>query len=52
MPLPIKKKEESSRDFMIRCMSDPIMISEYPREDQRMAVCAVQERKGKEKLGK
>lgn len=51
MPIPNKKPGETSKDFMIRCMSDPTMVSEYPRKDQRMAICAVQERKDRERFG-
>lgn len=42
MPLPKPKTDESQQDFMERCMADDTMTSEYPRSDQRMAVCTSQ----------
>jgi len=42
MPLPKKKPGEKRKDFMSRCMSDATMIKEYPRQDQRIAVCVTQ----------
>ena len=39
MPLPKPKASEKQKDFMLRCMSNPTMNKEYPRQDQRLAVC-------------
>lgn len=45
MPLPTPKRNEDRKQFMSRCMSDPIMIKEYKNTDQRLAICATQFRK-------
>lgn len=42
MPLPNPQKGDVQKEFISRCMANPKMISEYPREDQRLAVCYVQ----------
>jgi hypothetical protein len=42
MPLPKPKPNESQRDFVARCITDPVMEREFPREDQRVVVCYVQ----------
>lgn len=39
MPMPKPKKDESKQDFIDRCMSSETMKSEYPDNDQRLAVC-------------
>lgn len=39
MPMPKPKKDESKKDFINRCMSNENMKSEYPDNDQRLAVC-------------
>ena len=47
MPLPIPKPGENSNDFVSRCMINPTMTSEYPKEDQRYAICTtLSENKG------
>lgn len=38
MPVPTPEPGESQREFIARCMSDPIMVSEYDRK-QRAAIC-------------
>lgn len=38
MPIPKKKNNESDKEFVSRCMADPIMVSEYD-EAQRYAIC-------------
>ena len=38
MPIPKPRKNETDDDFISRCMSDPIMIGDFPSEDQRFAV--------------
>lgn len=39
MPIPKPQKNESRKDFMQRCMSNPTMVKEYGT-DQRLAVCS------------
>ena len=39
MPIPKRRDDEDRDDFMLRCMSDSIMNSEYPDKDRRFAVC-------------
>ena len=39
MPLPKPIKDESEDEFIARCMSDDVMVKEYPDEKQRIAVC-------------
>lgn len=39
MPLPKPKKGEKQDAFVSRCMDDETMKSEYPKENQRAAVC-------------
>lgn len=45
--LPIPNDDETEREFLGRCMSDETMISEYPDNKQRTAVC-YQQYDGKE----
>jgi len=42
MPLPKPTPKEEQRDFMVRCIADDTMISEYPNKQQRLAVCYLQ----------
>lgn len=42
MPMPKPKRGEDKDAFVERCMSDPVMKSEYEEESQRMAVCSAQ----------
>jgi len=42
MPLPQPRSGETDSEFMNRCMGDPTMVNEYPRQDQRAAVCSAQ----------
>jgi hypothetical protein len=42
MPLPTPKTNESKKDFMSRCMGSSVMGTEFPDEDQRVAVCSTQ----------
>jgi hypothetical protein len=42
MPLPTPKPTENQKDFIQRCVTDSTMKAEYPREDQRLAVCYTQ----------
>ena len=39
MPLPAPMDDEERGDFLRRCMADPVMVSEFDDEAQRMAVC-------------
>ena len=42
MPIPEKKSSENEQEFLQRCMSDDIMVSEYPDKDQRYTICRSQ----------
>ena len=42
MPIPIPKASEEMDDFIARCMSNETMNKEFPNEEQRLAICAVQ----------
>ena len=42
MPLPKPTPSESRKDFMQRCMSDSVIVNEFPNKDQRLAVCSTQ----------
>jgi len=39
-PMPTRKKDERKKDYIERCMGDPVMLKEYPDEKQRFAVCS------------
>ena len=39
MPLPKPNSDEREKEFISRCMSDEKMNSEFPKQDQRAAVC-------------
>jgi len=39
MPIPKPNENEGQDEFMSRCMSDKIMLSEFPEQEQRAAVC-------------
>lgn len=39
MPLPKPKAGETRKNFNSRCMGNPTMNTEYPKQDQRYAVC-------------
>lgn len=45
MPIPTKKATETKGDFLIRCMTDDVMSSEYPDITQRYAICIHQSNK-------
>jgi len=45
MPIPKPNENESQDEFMQRCMVDETMVSEYPDENQRYAICLQQSRK-------
>lgn len=53
MPLPKRETDETERKFINRCMKDDKMLSEFPENDQRLAVCnslAIDFSKGKKKF--
>src|SRR5690606_554679 len=39
MPIPTPRPDESTDEFIERCMADETMVAEYPNEDQRLAIC-------------
>lgn len=39
MPIPQPKPEEQKRKFVSRCMSDSVMLKEYPDSKKRAAIC-------------
>lgn len=39
MPIPTPTTTEGKDEFIVRCMSDDKMTSEYPDTNQRYAVC-------------
>ena len=45
MPIPTRKKGEDKDKFIIRCINDNIMKSEYPKDKQRAAICYFQAKK-------
>ncbi len=45
MPLPKRNKGETKDKFIVRCMSNPQMKSEFPDSKRRAAVCYMQARK-------
>jgi hypothetical protein len=45
MPLPARRKDESRKKFMSRCMGDDMMNTEFKDSKQRAAVCNSQYRR-------
>ncbi len=41
MPLPKPLKTEKQNEFTQRCMTDDVMVKEYPNVQQRLAICSV-----------
>ena len=39
MPIPTPNPNEKRHEFVIRCMTDDKMLSEYPDATQRYAIC-------------
>ena len=39
MPIPTPNNKESRQEFLNRCMSDSTMLTEFPNDAQRFAVC-------------
>jgi hypothetical protein len=52
MPLPFPEKEEQKSEFISRCVSDKVMITEFPNVAQRIAVCQTQFAKPKKEKNK
>lgn len=50
MPIPKPKSGETESDFMSRCMSNGSLQSEFPDQDQRVAVCLDSFRSKKEEM--
>lgn len=44
MPIPNKRKDEDSKKFVSRCMSDPVMKKDYKDTQQRVAICLQESR--------
>lgn len=42
MPLPKPSTGEEEESFLTRCMGDKVMIEEFPKLEQRFAVCNIQ----------
>jgi hypothetical protein len=42
VPLPRPTQAEEEESFLTRCMSDKVMIEEFPKLEQRFAVCKIQ----------
>ena len=42
MPLPRRRRNQKSKDFLNNCMSNPTMVKEFPDYKQRYAVCLKQ----------
>ena len=51
MPLPSKRKDESQKEFMSRCMGDDVMNTEFKDAKQRAAVCISQYQERKKSKG-
>jgi|AKVG01.1.fsa_nt_gi hypothetical protein len=39
MPLPKPRPEEDRENFLERCMSNDVMVTEFENGDQRFAIC-------------
>ena len=44
MPIPSKKKDEDSKEYVARCMSNPVMKKDYKDTQQRVAICLQESR--------
>lgn len=42
MPIPKPKKDENEKSFIRRCMSNEVMIKEFPEQSVRYNVCITQ----------
>lgn len=52
MPIPKKRKDESDKEFVSRCMGDSTMNKEFPDQKQRAAVCYSKLKTSKKKSAK
>jgi hypothetical protein len=52
MPIPKPNDGELQDEFMQRCMSNDTMVSEYPDEKQRIAICMQQSKKDGDNVDK
>lgn len=44
MPIPSKRKDEDSKEYVARCMSNPVMKKDYKDTQQRVAICLQESR--------
>lgn len=44
MPIPSKRKDEDSKEYVSRCMSNPVMKKDYKDTQQRVAICLQESR--------
>lgn len=42
MPIPKPTPEQSKEEFLSSCMGNSVMVSDFPEEPQRYAVCLAQ----------
>lgn len=49
MPLPTPNNKEKRSDFISRCISSEVIKKDFKTQDQRVAVCYSQYKKGKSK---
>ena len=47
MPIPNPRGQEQKKNFVGKCMSDSVMLDEFPEEKQRAAVCFSKWKKSK-----
>ena len=47
MPIPTPEKGEKKQDFISRCMDNEVMKREFPKGEQRVAVCYSSYRKAR-----
>lgn len=51
MPLPSPHGAQDHKDFISSCMGSNVMRKEYPKQDQRYAVCESQWKRAKKAKG-
>ena len=51
MPIPVPNDGETQEEFIRRCMSNDLMVEDFPDEKQRFAVC-MKQYNGGERMGK
>lgn len=47
MPIPKPNKDESTKDFIARCMGNDSMVKDYENQSQRYAICISQTKQAK-----